>query len=691
MAHALKTSITLHADKEITPSNSELITFGLPLAKGEVTALSAIKAFIAGEEVPVYVEAGLRYHWLDNSLRSVTIQLQNVDMTAGDVVVTVTNEGHVLPRLAKLPPAKGWTKSGSNKNNLPYPRIFALHDKFYLAESGLIPPYLPSPETGDAFDQFQLAQFNNHFGNLDFSKSRGSDWLFDRSSAMFKAYMSSGRVEFLKEAFLSKQFYFQYVRNDGKSPRQAGGDGCWTYGGVACADGKYIAPQQAKLAWALFGDNSQWDNDLIIKMALQADLGWNQYASRDPFDKENEGFTERGAGLAGLAELIAYEMTADYSMLSHLNQRITSLQDMQQTEKSWDIKHGWIPKSGGFTHNIDVHEGNYNESSAPHGATNSRGFSVWMSENIVDFLWQTYWVTGNKNIPKMLSFLAEAIEKHGFTTSYDASTQTYTRKSGYTGYNKTKSCNSEGASTDLLYMASAYADQATRIKDDWWPYYSDTHNIETVLSLSAGLFFHHDNATRAALRSRIDRMIKGWVNLDCAKVFSNIYRLFNWQHRSNSVRTWAWVAQQSNFDFLLPTMSYQLNSSNALSALTASDAKGTGPREVQGKTLSEVVRLDDIESLVFVAQASCKEGDDPHWQCSAKWTEYSQLKITDFIAVCPKKEAEDYGACLKDDMFIPLASLDKSDGLFICKEFSAVNKARSACSYVEYVATKNLQ
>ena len=46
-------------------------------------------------------------------------------------------------------------------------------------------------------------------------------------------------------------------------------------------------------------------------MALQADIGWNQHGTRDVFDEENEGFTERAAGLVGLAEIIAYEMTGN--------------------------------------------------------------------------------------------------------------------------------------------------------------------------------------------------------------------------------------------------------------------------------------------------------------------------------------------------------------------------------------------
>lgn len=539
---AVNTTVTLTADAGITATNSELVTFGLPIAEGLVTDSNEIKVSVAGSEVPAYVEPGLAYHWSDNSIRSVTIQLQNVDMSGGDVVVTITDEGFSVPRLTQMPHSNGWATAAADKNNLPYPRIFALHEPQYLADTRIIPPFKPSQ--GDGFEDYQVAQFNNNFGGLDYSSSSNSAWLFDRSSAMFKVYMSTGRVEFLKEAFLSKQFYFGYVRNDGTPPDNAGGDGCWTYNGTACADSKYISPQPAKLALALVGDDSQWDNSLINEMAIQADLGWNQYGTRDTFDAENEGFTERAAGLTGLAEINAYEITGDATVLSNLNDRISSLKDMQQTVKAWDTANGWVPKSGAFTHNVKVHEGVCSEGTCPIGETNARGFSPWMSENIVDFLWHTYWVTGHGDIPAMLSQLANAVDSYGFTSVYNTGTGQHDRLAEFPTPVRVQSCNTTGADTEMLYLTSSFADNATRTSGDWWPWYTDNHNIETILTLSAGYYFETDNNVKTRLQARIDKLVSGWTNENCAAVFSGVYRLFNWQHRSNSVRTWHWVAEQ---------------------------------------------------------------------------------------------------------------------------------------------------
>jgi hypothetical protein len=540
----LFTTVTLQADVDIEPNTNELITFALPIAEGIVHNISDIKVVALGVEQSISTKAGLRWHWSDNSIRSITIQLQNIDMTLGNIELTITNSGRDITKdLAEQPHVNGWATAGANKADMPYPRIFALHNKNYLAASGLVPPYISSEGKNDSFEQYQVSQFEQWSGSLNYNSSSGANWLFDRSSAYFKAYMSTGRVEFLKEAFLSKQFYFSHIRNDNSSPKNSGGRGCWTWGSVACADGKYIYTQPAKLAWALTGDNSQWESSLIIDMALQSDLGWNQYASRDAFDKENEGFTERGAGIAGLAEIAAYEITGDVTIYNHINQRVFSLAQMQQNKHSWDKTNNWLPKSGGFEHNLDVHEGNHSATSAPTNDSNSRGFSTWMSENIADFLWQSYWITDNQKIPEILRRLGNAVDMYGFTSRYNTATEEHDTLPAFltVGDIRTKSCNRTKADTDLMYFASPWANDRKRTSDDFWPYYSDTHNIETVLILASAYYFENNIENKKRLKARIEKLITGWAHTGCANVFSNVYRLFNWQHRSNAVRTWQWI------------------------------------------------------------------------------------------------------------------------------------------------------
>jgi len=602
-ANSLNTNVTLTADNQITPKRNELVTFALPLAPGVVTDTSEIKVTINGIEQASFVKQGLMWHWHDDSIRSVTIQLQNIDMRNGDITLSITNLGRNISNdLTEHDHSNGWTTAGLNKANMQYPRIFALHDTQYLSDTALIPPYLPAPAIEDDFEKYQLEQFNRWSGGLNFNKSTAANWLFDRSSAYFKVYMTTGRVEFLKEAFLSKQFYFSKVRNDDSTPNKAGGRGCWQWKGVACADGKYIAPQQAKLAWALLGDNSQWDESLINDMALQSDLGWNQYASRDLYNKESEGFTERGAGLTGLAEIAAYEITGSKKIFQHINQRIDALADMQQTKKTWDISNNWIPKSGGFEHSYNVHEGNYNEKSAPLNEPNDRAFSPWMSENISDFLWQSYWISKNKKIPEMLRKLGNAVEEYGFTSRFIGNKQ-YQLKSAFskTKQTHTKSCNKTAKETDLVYFANKWADDKTITSNDFWPYYSDTHNIETVLVLATAYYFENEPQSRYKLASRIEKLIEGWAHVQCGRVFSNVHRLFNWQHRSNSIRTWQWIKQASSHH--LP--------STALSGSLATKRTPTSSK-LKAKSLNKITSYSNELSFTDITKNAIDYGPIAH-------------------------------------------------------------------------------
>ncbi len=553
VATALNTTVTLTADATITPTNSEVITFGLPLAQGDVTSTNQIRVLMGGVEQSIYVETGLTWHFGDKSLRTVTIQMQGVNMTGGNITLTITDAGrNTANDRLEVSHSNGWATGQANKAKMPFPRIFAKHDLTYLASTGIIPPYIPGT-AGEGVGKLQSDQFNNSYGALDFSingANAQSSFLFDRATAMMKAYMTTGEVKFLKEGFMTKQLYFAHVKNTGTAPTPAGGDGCWTFGNTACADGKYIYTQPAKLALALFGDNSQWDNSLIIEMATQADLGWNQPATRDLHDAENEGFTERAAGITGLAEIGAYEITGDATILAHLNERIDSLKDMQQTVRPWETGNFWA-KSGAFIHSWANHEG---DAYPGNGKADDRRFSPWMSENIADFLWQTYKVTGRKDIPEMLRQLGNAIDLYGFTSSYGTGlglSASYTKKPGLVTIDM--SCSApDNVPVSQLYsasnVASAAAIAATAANDGGG---ADQHNVELVLPLALAFYFETDANARTRLYSRIKHIERQWLNnspgsnQNCSLIFSSqVYRLFNWQHRSNSFRTFNWAVSE---------------------------------------------------------------------------------------------------------------------------------------------------
>ncbi len=556
----LNTSVTLVADSEITASNSEVVTFGLPLKEGVISHTRDIRVELGGIELPVYTESGMRWHWKENSLRSITIQLQNIDMSNGNVDLIITNNGRNNNNdLEKQAFPAGWVSSGTNKANMQYPRVFALHNQDYLADSKLIPPFVTT-QIGTEYDLHYKKQHQEWNSDYVFDDTHGnSPWLFDRPTTYFKHYMGTSdiesRVAFLKEAILSKQFYFDYIRNDGSQPAAAGGSGSFTFGTTLHGDGKYIQTQSAKLAWALVGDNSQWDMTLIKNMDLQARIGDSQPYFRYPFDSEDEHFTERSEGLVNLNGLNAYEITGDESIRSHLETRIGYLQQHMNLQ-DWDVINGW-PEAGYWRHSFERHE-NLDGIHTP-GDADDMGSSPWMTQIVIDFLWQYHNQIGDFRIPAMFVSTAKAVEEWGFTHNYDTVTDTYTREVDFENapppnhYVKNSGCNSRPESEQLYFMSDIASNSATgRLAPDKWRDHTDGHT-EVVLGLALAYLYETDPIQKEKYEARI-RVVMDARFPECAHNLyvgehdptDNSYRLFNWQHGSNSIRTWRWVQEQAN-------------------------------------------------------------------------------------------------------------------------------------------------
>ncbi|MEN3158055.1 hypothetical protein ABC502_06695 [Alkalimonas sp. NCh-2] len=539
--------LTLHADPYITPSQKELVTFGLPLAPGILTDPSQLHIYQDGQPLARAARAGLLWHWRDQSIRSLIIQLHQMDMTQGAVQLTLTIKASPVAAdliVEEQPHSLGWAKADPINSGIFHPRVYALHSPDYLATTALIPPYAPiSGHTH--LTEFLSGQFSHWAGSLNYQESRAADWLFDRPSAFFKAYMASGELRYLREAFLSKQFYFQYVRNDGSLPSRGGGSGCWTFKTVSCADGKYIYAQPAKLALALSGDDSQWDPPLIVNMALQADLGNHQPNTRQRIYRENQPFTERAAGLVGLTEVHAFEITGEERLLYHFNERLDHLYAMQNETTRWERFNNWLPKSGAFVHAWSVHEGHEREAQAATGQTDNRRFSPWMSENIADFLWHSFQITQDERIPGMLKRLGDAIDRYGFRSRYLSGEQLEAQYEARFDAQGRRACT--GASdlaTDLLYSASPFASDKAMIAAHEQYHWTDKHNIQIILPLALAYHFSEDTSDRKRLAARISHIQAQWTqneSQNCAGVFGNTYRMWNWQHRSNSLATWLWV------------------------------------------------------------------------------------------------------------------------------------------------------
>ena len=258
--------------------------------------------------------------------------------------------------------------------------------------------------------------------------------------------------------------------------------GGWEFDGVNPCDVKYVYVEPILLSLALSGDDSQHDAALVRRMIDLWDAGgWTGILG--PYEKADQLYTERNTGLGLLAVVSAYELTGDAHYRKDIDDRVGWLQKHQQSNP--DGK----PADGSWRHSWQKHEGDeYN------AATDVRGASPWMTENIVDGLWHAWVVTQDPRIPGMLTAFGRYLEKYGWVDPaiFDKA-----------GHNWRDGCS--GADGQIAwYWSSSLAtpEQLIKIQDsEGW--YMDQHDIELGLAVAAARYFETDPAQRKALDRRL--------------------------------------------------------------------------------------------------------------------------------------------------------------------------------------------
>lgn len=373
-ASQLPTTVRLSIDPTLVSFGKELVTFGLPLAPGLISSTKQIRVSVGGAELPISCAEGLRWHWKDNSLRSVSIQCV-VDMGRGDVLLTIDASGrNTSTDLPWQPIDKGWTDSGFKDldgRTLRSPRVLALHDLNYVADSGLLPPYLP-PTSEDPASIGISATARNFLESFPYAGKDYSAWLFDRPTTLFKLSLQitdlATRKQLLKHAAISKRHYFNYVvRTQYASTPEWIADHWWdfkrraedpntsfTYGTTM-----YQYCQGAKLAWALLGDDTQWTTQMLLSWAANIRRApgtpGQDYVSQPEY-KYPASWNERLSGLCSLFHLNAWEITGDHVLRTNLDQRVANLRAHQQTRKPHEIENGWPLSPGVFRHSWAGHD-----------------------------------------------------------------------------------------------------------------------------------------------------------------------------------------------------------------------------------------------------------------------------------------------------------------------------------------------
>ncbi|MGY3038772.1 hypothetical protein ACVWWQ_000359 [Rhodanobacter sp. TND4EL1] len=481
------------------------VSVGIPFPPGMLRDARLVRILDdKGAEVPASIKTTLRWFAKDGSIRAVRAQFR----------ATLTGEPRTFyfsigqPRHLDL---AGWSYGEGlvgAEHGMRQPQALATLEPAWLCDSLIAGPQVPAA-AGELQANFVSEQFT-WARRLPVDDSTA--WLFDRPSTLFKAYVRTGRFDYLQAAEQSYRFYMTYIRRDGlpMSPFCAGG---WTYNKKPC-DVKYVYVEPILLALGLTGDDSESDTETVDKMmTLWESGGWNNPPG--PYSDPMQEFTERFAGLGLLETVSAYELTGDSRYLARIKDRIGWLYEHQRNnpdhlgdDGSW--RNSWLKHEGG---DWDP-------------AKEVRGSSPWMSENIIDGLWHAWLVTGDSRIPDMITDFGHYMEQYGWIRS-DQMLNPHGWRNPCSG--------PEGQIA--WYWSSAHASKAAmdRIQEsEGW--YSDAHTVELALPVAAARYFERDPRQSAALERRL-ALITHSLTKACASEADTLRR-FNWNNRGSGVVAW---------------------------------------------------------------------------------------------------------------------------------------------------------
>jgi hypothetical protein len=484
------------------------VTLGIPFPPGMLHDADDVHIVDErGKPLPIHVEPTLYWHFKDGSIRAVRVQFHaGLDGDSRTLRFTVGPPDSATK-------ADGWPYGDGlvmGADGVRVPGVLATLSPEWMSASLIAGPQKPATSPGP-YDRYFAAQFK---WAQPLPRDEGSSWLFDRPTTLFQQYVRTGREDYLAAASESYRYYMDHLRRFGAPGWPLCGGG-WSLGQVNVCDPKYVYIEPILLALGLTGDDSEHDSALIERMLGAWDTGgWNFPAG--PYTKPEQRFTEREAGLGLLATVSAYEVTGDKRYLKRIDDRVGWLYQHQQHNPDG------LGDDGSWRNSWQVHEGDSYDR-----ATDVRGSSPWMTENIIDGLWHAWLVTGDRRIPPMIAGFGRYMERHGWI---DLKTITDKEKDWR------NACSGHDGQISW-YWSSAHASDKQLLdiqNSEGW--YSDAHDVEMMLSVAAARYFETDPAQQRALDRRLAWLASSY-SPDCA-ANGKTPRRFNWNNRGVGVVQW---------------------------------------------------------------------------------------------------------------------------------------------------------
>jgi hypothetical protein len=471
------------------------VSVGIPLPPGLLRDTEHLRILdVHGKEVPAAVTRMLTWHFRDGSLRAVRAEF----MASPGVYYFAFGQ----PRTADVP---AWPYA----RDLVKDRPAALGT---LTPEWLTASLIAGPQSVASHDEPYARYVDSQFKWAAALPVKDTTaWLFDRPSTLFKAYVRTGRADYLEAAEASYRWYMAGIKRDGPAVSPICGGG-WLPDGKPC-DVKYVYIEPILLAVALTGDDSMHDAPTVGKMAdLWNSGGWN--GAPGPYKHADDYFTERLAGLGLIETVAAFELTGDKRYRERIDARVGWLSDQQRANPDG------LGDDGSWRNSWNIHEND------PGGADDVRGASPWMSENIVDGLWHAWLVTDDARIPPMLTAFGAYLEKYGWI---DPSLLVHPQ-------DWRNECSGAGGQIAWYWSSSHATTDALKKIQESEGWYSDGHTVELGLPVAAAYYFEKDPARAAALKKRFAALSSSYSD-SCASI-SDTLRRFNWNNRGAGVAQW---------------------------------------------------------------------------------------------------------------------------------------------------------
>jgi hypothetical protein len=395
--------VRLHPTEGVPTGTPVLVTFGLPLPRGSLTAaqLNTVRVLRAGQEIPAHVVELTPWRHRSNSVfdgtsvRVARIQIRHAFGVAFPNSETITVSWGGAPRAQNVAiytdARTAWhtVTSGSfvAADGVMEPDVFAVLPADWLVrgtlKSSRSTPFDPTngeardnPATNDAiatwpdYQEAERALKNNFYSVINRDdpavtaanqcpyKTSQEPWLYDRAATMFVLYFRSGSFTALREAVRATQFYANRV--------DAGGS--FT---LAPGDTKYAYNESMAYAYWAVGD------DTLPTRIAQVASAQNGFAHT--WTPTRGFWTERHAAYKLLGHVVAYEVLGGATRRDTVNQILADYRAHQ------DGAGGAIPASridGGLYHFGSQHDGDW--------ASGSLGASSWMSALLSDAVVRAY-------------------------------------------------------------------------------------------------------------------------------------------------------------------------------------------------------------------------------------------------------------------------------------------------------------